>query len=110
MTVKRGTGTLATAITIFAPSLVIPAFSYCLPTMKPVMFCKKINGDVLQENQRRLALSAQFHKVRGFEGAFGEQDAVIGNDSDRIPHQPRKAAHQCGAIEFFELVEAAAIH
>ena len=43
-TVNFGTAAFATAITIFAPSRAMPAFSYCLPTMKPVMFCKKTSG------------------------------------------------------------------
>src|ERR1700738_1055257 len=64
MTVKRGTGTLETAMTIFAPSLVMPPFSYCLPTMKPVMFCKKIKGVWRwpQSSMKCVALSALSEK------------------------------------------------
>ena len=43
-TVNFGTTELATACTILAPSLAMPPRSYCRPTMKPVMFCRKSNG------------------------------------------------------------------
>ena len=39
-----GTPAFATAITIFAPSRAIPRFSYSLPTIKPVMFCRNSSG------------------------------------------------------------------
>ena len=44
MTVSFGTVAHATAVTIFAPSFAMPAFSYFLPTMKPVMFCRNSSG------------------------------------------------------------------
>ena len=44
ITVNFGTTEFATAWTIFAPSFAIPARSYLLPTMKPVMFCRKMSG------------------------------------------------------------------
>ena len=31
-------------MTSLAPSLAMPRFSYSLPTMKPVMFCRKSSG------------------------------------------------------------------
>ena len=43
-TVNLGTCEQATAVTILAPSLAMPAFSYFLPTMKPVMFCRNTSG------------------------------------------------------------------
>ena len=43
-TVNFGTTELATAWTIFAPSLAMPPRSYSRPTMNPVMFCRKISG------------------------------------------------------------------
>ena len=43
-TVSLGTWAVATAVTIFAPSLAMPAFSYLRPTMKPLMFCRKSSG------------------------------------------------------------------
>src|SRR3546814_4410820 len=43
-TVNLGTDEHATAVTIFAPSLAMPAFSYLRPTMKPVMFCRNTSG------------------------------------------------------------------
>ena len=42
--IVHGTDALATAVTILAPSLAIPAFSYFRPTMKPVMFCRNNRG------------------------------------------------------------------
>ena len=44
MTVSFGTCAVATACTILAPSFVMPPCSYCLPTMKPVMFWRKRSG------------------------------------------------------------------
>ena len=43
-TVNFGTSALATAVTILAPCLAMPSCSYFLPTMKPVMFCRKSSG------------------------------------------------------------------
>ncbi len=43
-TVNFGTRAHATAVTIFAPSLAMPWFSYLRPTMKPVMFCRNKSG------------------------------------------------------------------
>ena len=68
-------------------------------------------GDVLQEDQRRLALAAQLDEVRRLERALGEEDAVVGDDADRdSPSDAREAADQRRAVERLELVEAAAIH
>ena len=44
ITVNFGTSAQATAVTSFAPSLAMPPCSYFLPTMKPVMFCRKTRG------------------------------------------------------------------
>ena len=44
MTVNLGTCAVATAVTIFAPFLAMPSFSYLRPTMKPVMFCRNTSG------------------------------------------------------------------
>ena len=43
-TVYFGTRVVATAVTSFAPSLAMPPASYFRPTMKPVIFCRKISG------------------------------------------------------------------
>jgi hypothetical protein len=42
--VNFGTCAVATAVTILAPSLAMPPFSYLRPTMKPVMFCRNSSG------------------------------------------------------------------
>ncbi len=44
ITVNFGTAAVATAMTIFAPSLAMPRCSYSLPTMKPVMFWRNTSG------------------------------------------------------------------
>ncbi len=44
MRVSLGTLAHETAVTILAPSLAMPPASYFLPTMKPVMFCRKSRG------------------------------------------------------------------
>ena len=63
-TVNFGTTELATAWTILAPSLAMPARSYCRPTMKPVMFCRKTSGMPrrLQSSMKCVALSADSEK------------------------------------------------
>ena len=47
MMVIAGTVLLETALIILAPCLMIPFCSYCLPTMKPVVFCKNTSGTSL---------------------------------------------------------------
>ena len=64
MTVNFGTTALATACTSFAPSFAMPARSYCRPTMKPVMFCRKTSGMPrrLHSSMKCVALSADSEK------------------------------------------------
>ena len=47
--------------------------------------------------------------MRALQRALGEQDAVIGEDADRITPDLRKAADQGLAVELLELVELAAV-
>ncbi|SIN59427.1 Uncharacterised protein [Mycobacteroides abscessus subsp. abscessus] len=42
--VTCGTVLLDTALIILAPSLMMPPCSYSAPTMKPVVFCRKMRG------------------------------------------------------------------
>ena len=86
MTVNLGTSALATAWTILAPSLAMPPCSYCLPTMKP--------GDVLEEDERDLAHGAEADEMGALERALGEEDAVVGQDADRVAHDPGEAADE----------------
>ena len=67
-------------------------------------------GDVLQEHQRDVALVAQFDEVRALERAFGEQDAVVGDDADRVAVDVREAADKRLAVARLELLELAAVH
>ena len=62
-------------------------------------------GDVLQEQQRDVALAAQLDEVRAFLRRIAEQDAVIGDDADWIAVDVREAGDQRGAVELLELVE-----
>src|SRR5690606_29032624 len=66
-------------------------------------------GDVLQEHQRDAALVAQLDEMRALERAFGEQDAVVGDDPDRIAVQVGEAAHQGLAVARLELLQLAAV-
>ena len=66
-------------------------------------------GDVLQENQRNAPLCAEFDEMRALECRFREQDAIVGDDADRITVEPGEAADQRDAVERLELVELAAI-
>ena len=47
--------------------------------------------------------------MRALEGGFGKQDAVIGDNPDRVSVQMGKAGHQCLAIQRLELIELRAI-
>ena len=40
-------------------------------------------GDVLQEHQRQSSLTTQLDKMRAFQAAFAEQNAIVGDDADR---------------------------
>src|SRR5258708_2276381 len=65
--------------------------------------------DVLQEHQRDIALTAQFDEMRTLQRALAEQDAVIGDDADRIAPDVRKTANQRLAIKLLEFVELRAV-
>ena len=67
-------------------------------------------GDVLQEHQRDAALGAQFDEMRAFLRRFGEQDAVVGDEANRIAVQPGETGDQRGPVAGFEFVEAGAVH
>ena len=91
ITVNFGTTEQATAVTSLAPSLAMPPFSYS-PAHHEA-------GDVLQEDQRDAALVAQLDEVRALERRLAEQDAVVGDDADRVAPDAREAAHQRLAVE-----------
>ena len=98
-TVNFGTCEQATAVTILAPSLAMPA---CF-----VLLADHEAGDVLQEHQRDVALVAQLDEVRALQRAFGEQDAVVGDDADRIAVDVGEAADQGLAVARLEFLELA---
>ena len=66
-------------------------------------------GNVLQEQQRRPALAGELDEMGALQGAFREQDAVIGEDRHRHPPDAGEAAHQSGAVKMLELVKLAAV-
>ena len=69
--------------------------------MKPVMFCRK--------SDRRVGLVAELDELRALLRRLGEQDAVVGEDADRIAVQVRVAGDQRRAVGRLELVEARAV-
>ena len=75
--------------------------SYFLPTMKPVMFCRNTSG-MLRWLQSSM-------KCAPFSARFGEQDAVVGDDADRIAVDMREAGDQGLAVARLELVQLAAV-
>ena len=66
-------------------------------------------GDVLQEDERDLALAGQLHEVRALERRLREEDAVVGDDRHGIAPDVREAAHERVAVERLELGEARAV-
>ena len=101
ITVNFGTCAHDTAVTIFAPSLAMPPASYFLPDHEA--------GDVLQEHERDAALRAELDEVRALQRRLGEQDAVVGDDADRIAPDAREAGDERRAVARLELVELAAV-
>ena len=66
-------------------------------------------GDVLQEQQRDLALVAQLDEMRALDRGFAEQHAVVGDDADRVAVDVREAGDQRLAVLGLELVELTAV-
>src|ERR1700724_3710662 len=66
-------------------------------------------GDVLQKEQRNVALARELDEMGALERALAEQDAVIAKDADGKTVNVSKAADQRLAIERLELVELGAI-
>ncbi len=102
MTVNLGTCTQATAVTSLAPCLAIPSVSYCLPTMKPVIFCRNTNGIFLWPHSST--------KCAPFSSGLTEQNSIIGNDADRVTMNAGKATDQCGAVQCLEFIKFGTIH
>ena len=67
-------------------------------------------GDVLQEDQRDLALVAQFDEVRALQRRLREQDAVVRDDPDRVSPEMGEPGHERRAVLGLELVEEARVH
>src|SRR5215467_10492957 len=103
MTVNFGTFAVATAVTILAPSLAIPAFSYLRPTIKPVMFCRKTSGmprwvhssikcaafRALSEN--RMPLLARM--PTGFARIWGYPVGILANNGILFSESALKGTH-----------------
>ena len=65
--------------------------------------------DVLQEQERDAPLTAQLDEMGALQGAFREQDAVIGDDADRDAPDAGEAGDEGGAVKPLELVELRAV-
>src|SRR4029077_1536626 len=66
-------------------------------------------GDVLQEEERHLALARELDEVRALLPRLREENAVVGEDPDREALDARPAADERLAVERLELVEARAV-
>ena len=66
-------------------------------------------GDVLQEQDRHVALVAQLDEMRALERGIREQHAVVGDDPDRKALDMGETANERGAVERLEFVELAAV-
>ena len=66
-------------------------------------------GDVLQKDQRDAAQVAQLDEMRRLERRLGEEHAVVRDDADQEPVQPREAGDERGAVALLELVEPRAV-
>src|SRR5437879_4024349 len=65
--------------------------------------------DVLQEHERNAALTAQLDKVRAFLRRLRIENAIVGDDADRISPDARKARHQRRSIARLEFIELARV-
>jgi hypothetical protein len=65
--------------------------------------------DVLQEQQRDVALARQLDEVRALERALAEQDAVVGEDADGKAVDVGEAANERRPVQRLELVELGGI-
>ena len=102
ITVSFGTAALATAWTILAPSLAMPPRSYSLPTMKPVMFCRKSSGTF-----RRAHI---WMKCVAFSADSEKRMPLLATMPMRKPGQPRETADERRPVARLELLEARAVH
>lgn len=48
-------------------------------------------ADVLEKDERNAPLGAELDKMGAFEGRFGEEDAVVGENADLIPVDARES-------------------
>ena len=101
MTVSFGTRAQATAATSFAPSRAIPPASASRPTMKPVMFCRNSSGTPRWSHSST--------KCAALRALLAEQDALVGEDADRVAVDVGEAADDRRRVERLELVPARAV-
>ena len=62
-------------------------------------------SDVLQENQRDSALCAELDEMCGLQRGLRKEDAVVGDDADRIAPDVREAADDRRPVARLELVK-----
>src|SRR6185437_9331983 len=58
---------------------------------------------------RHLPFAGELDEVRALRSRLAEEDAVVGEDPDRVALDPREAADQRLAVVRLELMEAAAV-
>ena len=66
-------------------------------------------GDVLHEEQRNVVPVAQLNELRALLGLLTEEDAVVGQDAERVAGEVGEARDECGTIQRLELLELAAV-
>src|SRR4029079_13825565 len=66
------------------------------------------DGDVLQEDDQHASRAGETDEARALSRTVAEEDAVVGEDPDRVALDPREAADERLPVERLELVEAGA--
>ena len=67
-------------------------------------------GDVLEKDQGNLALTTQLDEVRTFDGRFGKQDAIVGDDAHGHAFNAGKAGDQGAAKAGFEFIKVTVVY
>ncbi len=70
-----------------------------------VVLADHVAGGVLQEQQRDVDLVGELDELRGLVALLVEEDAVVGEDADRVAAQLAPAGDETGSVERLELVE-----
>lgn len=63
----------------------------------------------MQENERNLALRAELDKVGSLLSRLGEQDAIVGHNTNLVTIKVSKTSDQSLTIKFLKFLEARSI-